>query len=99
MKKLLYIIVLVLICGCGTTAWYQPEKSLQQAARDCKECQYEALKYGSGPSQGYIYSHKIEVLMQCMQLRGYDFVDVSDLIKNNQIRIQGGGGFYTVVGK
>ncbi len=69
------------------------------AVRDCEECRYEALKYGSGPSQGHIYSHKTEVLMQCMHLRGYNFVDVSDLIKNDQVRIQRGGGFYMVVGK
>lgn len=99
MKKLLCTIVLVLICGCGTSAWYQPEKNLEQAVRDCEECRYEVLKYGSGPSQGHIYSHDTEVLIQCMRLRGYSFVDVSALLQNNQVRIREDRPFYTVVGK
>lgn len=98
-KILLCVIMLASVCGCKSCAWYRPGRSIQQASRDCEECRYEALKYGSGPSQGYIYDHSTEVLIQCMRLRGYSFIDPSDLIESGRVSVRRGGPFYTVVGK
>lgn len=79
MKKLTCVIILLGVMGCGQQAWYQPGKNLQEAVRDCEECKYDSLKYGDGQSQEGIFNRGTEVLVQCMRLKGYNYVDISDL--------------------
>ena len=29
-------------CGCRSVCWYNPDRTLKQAKRDCRECHYQA---------------------------------------------------------
>jgi hypothetical protein len=80
MKKLL-LAMLILVSGCSQEgnwwsydydsrwndyAWYQPGKSVEQAKKDCEECDYEAYKI-----------HSKYHLRTCMQQRGYRLIHTS----------------------
>jgi len=90
MKKVLITIclsIILLIVGCDAwsgKAWYNPEKPIWQAIRDCEDC--DSISYeikGLGVSQ-----FTPQLLIECMNSKGYELYEVSQLRENNQIKIK-----------
>jgi hypothetical protein len=83
------IVALAFITGCASNkVWYSPNKSAAECQRDLKECRYEAEKYSTGAGAGYetgigsglaIGLKQRDLIMQCMDLKGYRLVSTNEL--------------------
>ncbi len=104
-KHCLILSFLVVFAGCKTTAWYQPGKTLTEAAKDCEECKYEVMKFSNPYSKpqteiGYFVGQDTELLMQCMKIKGYIWADVTNEVKSGSLRLRSDpfNGWYSVAG-
>lgn len=94
MTSLLCAGVLLLTTGCAQTVWmHRDHDSQSRFEQDQRECQYDSVKYGQ--AQGYYQTgvgagfadamRKNEVLMACMQSKGYYLENID---KAREIRAQ-----------
>jgi len=105
MGIIILTVTLLITAGCSKNAWYQGGKTLSEADYDCQQCKYEVMKYNNPyarpqTSMGYMVGTDTEMLMQCMRLKGYGWVNVTDYVKNGSLRVKGNGfdPWYTVAG-
>jgi hypothetical protein len=86
MKKIMIYILLAFICGCDSLhglAWYQQGKTIEQARKDCDECNHittETIGFVNfSNSFGSFRSFE-----ECMEIQGYKLYPVNDLIKGGK---------------
>ncbi len=93
MRTLTTVLLLVMagfvVSGCSSVRWYNPDKTLKQAKRDCQECydqaRVEAIaeaahykhKYGYQGSTGRVYRNV--QFNRCMKQKGYSLVPEDEL--------------------
>ena len=93
MRTLITVLLLVMagfvVSGCPSFHWYNPDKTLKQAKRDCQECydqaRVEAIseailykhKYGYQGSTGRSYRNL--QFDRCMKQKGYSLVPEDEL--------------------
>lgn len=89
MKKMLITIYLlsILVLGCNAIsgkAWYNPKIPVYQAVRDYEDCDCISYKHGwFGVSQ-----FDKDLLLKCMNSKGYKLHETSQLRKDSQIWIK-----------
>ena len=94
-RAIVALAIILLLSGCvSNKVWYNPEKSSAEAERDLRECRYEAEKYSTGAGAGYsspvgsgldIAFKQLELIRQCMELRGYQRVRIQDLPPGSKV--------------
>jgi len=82
MKKLMMIVMLLFLIGCATTTpmkgkWFSRSNAdADQFNRDKEDCIYRAVMMMKGTELAFTYQKNVqELAAQCLESRGYYFVD------------------------
>ena len=71
---------LTMLSGCAEMCWYHPTKSLEEAIKDCRECDYDADKAVAAVDSGIAAGVRGSSLFNsCMQSRGYGCCKLEEL--------------------
>ncbi len=86
-------VVLILIAGCATTAYYQPSKTVSEAKRDFQDCIWQDGEYIGGLNTIWDSAP----VKQCMLEKGYEELAIDKLRQDKTIRIVPTGADYPAV--